>query len=108
MQNAGIRPSRHGLSEHGIRDIEVAHWNLGTAQLVEKAIERREGVLASGGAFVVRTGQFTGRSPKDKYIVREEGTESTVDWGSVNQPMTEVQFDGLYERMLAHWQGQDV
>src|SRR5713226_8047274 len=108
MQNAGIRPSRHGLSEHGIRDIEVAHWNLGTAQLVEKAIERREGVLASGGAFVVRTGQFTGRSPKDKYIVREEGTENTVDWGSVNQPMSEDAFHQLHARLVSSWKGQEL
>ena len=62
----------------------------------------------SGGALVVRTGQFTGRSPKDKYIVREPGTETTVNWGSVNQPMTRSQFDGLFDRMLQFWEGQDV
>src|SRR5579862_1480279 len=108
MQNAGVRPSRYELTRHGLKQVETAYWNLGTAQLVEKAIERREGTLASGGALVVRTGQFTGRSPKDKYIVREPGTENTVNWGSVNQPMTEAQFDGLYERMLHFWNGQDV
>jgi phosphoenolpyruvate carboxykinase (ATP) len=108
MQNAGVRPSRYDLGEHGLRNVQTAYWNLGTAQLIEKAIQRREGILASGGAFVVRTGQFTGRSPKDKYIVRDASTESTVDWGAVNQPMTPEKFDGLYERMLHHWAGQDV
>jgi phosphoenolpyruvate carboxykinase (ATP) len=108
MQNAGVRPSRYDLGHHGLRNVQTAYWNLGTAKLIETAIQRHEGMLASGGAFVVRTGQFTGRSPKDKYIVREPGTETTVNWGSVNQPMSEAQFDGLYERMLSAWQGQDA
>src|SRR5450631_4943388 len=81
-----------GLEHHGIRNVNAAYWNLGTAKLLEHAIQRREGNMASGGAFVVRTGQFTGRSPKDKYIVRESGTENAVNWGSVNQAMTEAQF----------------
>ena len=108
IANAGIRPSGHGLEHHGIRNINVAYWNLGTAQLLEHAIQRREGNLASGGAFVVRTGQFTGRSPKDKFIVRDETTDAQVAWGSVNQPMSEHHFDRLYSKMLAFWQGHDV
>src|SRR5450432_966420 len=108
IANAGIRPSSHGLEDHGIRNINVAYWNLGTAQLLEHAIQRREGNLASGGAFVVRTGQFTGRSPKDKFIVRDEITDSQVAWGPVNQPMSEDNFDRLYSKMLAFWQGHDV
>ena len=107
MENAGVRPSRHDLTIHGIQNIEVAHWNLGAAQLIEKAIQRHEGMLADGGAFVVRTGQFTGRSPKDKYIVREPGTEKTVEWGSVNQPMTEDVFDDLFARLLKFWEGEE-
>ena len=108
MENAGIRPSRHDLSQHGLRNLQVAYWNLGTAQLIEKALQRREGILASGGSFVVRTGQFTGRSPKDKYVVREPGTEHTVHWGPVNQEMSEEQFEGMYQRMLGFWEGQDA
>ncbi len=108
MQNAGVRPSRYGLREHGIRNINIAYWNLGTAQLLEKAIQRHEGLLASGGAFVVRTGQYTGRSPKDKFIVRDDTTESPVNWGPVNKSMAEDQFDRLYAKLLAFWQGQDV
>ena len=91
-----------------MRNVNTAYWNLGTAQLLEHAIQRREGSLASGGAFVVRTGQFTGRSPKDKFIVRDEVTENNVHWGPVNRPLTEAQFDRIYSKMLAHWQGRDV
>jgi phosphoenolpyruvate carboxykinase (ATP) len=108
MQTVGNDPSHFDLAQHGLSNIQTAYWNLGTAHLYEQAMQRGEGVLASDGAFVVRTGQFTGRSPKDKYIVREEGTEHTVHWGSVNQPMTESQFDGLYGRMLEFWKGRDV
>jgi phosphoenolpyruvate carboxykinase (ATP) len=108
IANAGIGPSIHGLEHHGIRNINVAYWNLGTAQLLEHAIQRREGSLARGGAFVVRTGQFTGRSPKDKFIVRDETTDSQVAWGPVNQPMSEANFDRLDAKMSAFWQGHDV
>jgi phosphoenolpyruvate carboxykinase (ATP) len=85
-----------------------AHWNLEPAQLVEEALRREEGVLAEQGALVVRTGEFTGRSPKDKYIVREESTEATVDWGVVNQPMSEEQFDGLFRRVVSFLEGREV
>ena len=106
--NAGIRPSRYGLNEHGIRNINIAYWNLGTAQLLEHAVRRHEGLFATGGSFVVRTGQFTGRSPRDKFIVRDEATEANVQWGPVNQPMAPACFDRLYSKMLAYWQGQDL
>jgi phosphoenolpyruvate carboxykinase (ATP) len=108
MQNAGIRPSHFGLQQHGIRNINIAYWNLGTAQLLEKAVERHEGLFASGGSYVVRTGQFTGRSPRDKFVVKNPETESTINWGPVNQPMSEENFDWLYAKMLAFWQGQDI
>ena len=108
IANAGIRPSRHGLELHGLHNINVAYWNLGTAQLVEHAIQRREGNLASGGALVVRTGQFTGRSPKDKFVVRDEITDPNIQWGPVNQPLSEAQFDRIYRRMVAFWQGHEV
>lgn len=108
MQNAGVRPSRYGLREHGIRNINIAYWNLGTAQLLEKAIQRHEGLLASGGAFVVRTGQYTGRSPRDKFIVLDATTEKAVNWGPVNRAMSEENFDRLYSKVLAFLQGQDL
>jgi phosphoenolpyruvate carboxykinase (ATP) len=103
MQDVGIRPSRYGLREHGIRNVNTAYWNLGTAQLLEHSIQRHEGLLASGGGYVVRTGQFTGRSPKDKFIVRDDVTESTVNWGPVNQSMRQENFELLYAKMLAFW-----
>jgi phosphoenolpyruvate carboxykinase (ATP) len=104
---AAASPSA-GLEEHGIHNINAAYWNLGAPQLIEHALQRREGTLAANGALVVRTGQFTGRSPKDKFIVRDETTDHQVQWGAVNQPMTEAQFDRLHARATAFWQGQDA
>ncbi|MGE5567891.1 MAG: phosphoenolpyruvate carboxykinase (ATP) [Rhodospirillales bacterium] len=108
MQNAGIRPSRHDLRAHGLRNFNIAYWNLGTAQLLERSVQRHEGLFATGGPFVVRTGQFTGRSPRDKFIVRDDVTASTVNWGPVNQPMPAEHFDLLYRKMLAYLQGHDL
>ncbi|MCX6621019.1 MAG: phosphoenolpyruvate carboxykinase (ATP), partial [Acidobacteria bacterium] len=108
MQNAGIRPSHYGLEHHGIRNANTIFWNLGTAQLIESAIQRREGLLASGGALVVRTGDQTGRSPKDKFVVRDENTEETVAWGPVNQPFTPENFEKLYGKLLAYLQARDL
>jgi phosphoenolpyruvate carboxykinase (ATP) len=85
-----------------------AHWNLEPAQLVEEALRRREGVLARQGALVVRTGEFTGRSPQDKYIVREASTEASVNWGTVNQPMSEEQFEGLFRKVVAFLESREV
>src|SRR5579872_1493870 len=96
------------LASHGIRNLNSAYWNLGAAELLEHAIRRKEGLLSSRGALSVNTGQFTGRSPKDKFIVRDPLTESTVNWGAVNQPMSSESFGRLYAKVLAYLQGRDV
>lgn len=108
MQNAGVRPSCHELSQHGEIQAEAVHWNLTTSQLVEKAIQRREGNLSECGAIVVETGEFTGRSPKDKYIVHEGATATTVEWGTVNQAMAESAFDQLLARLTRFWEGKEL
>lgn len=76
------------LPDQGIVTDAQIHWNLGTAPLVEAALKRGEGQLTKDGALLVDTGKFTGRSVKDKYVVRDATTESAVDWGSINQPMS--------------------
>ncbi len=98
----------NGLVEHGLHNLNAAWSNLKAPQLIEHAIQHREGTLAHNGALVVRTGQFTGRSPKDKFIVRDEITDPTVQWGPVNQPMSEAHFERLYARVTSFWSGQDA
>ena len=88
-------PLSHPLTRHGITTAAAIHANLGTAQLVEHAVRNGEGRLAAHGPLVVETGEFTGRSAKDKYIVRDGVTEHTVWWGKVNMPMSPEHFDAL-------------
>jgi phosphoenolpyruvate carboxykinase (ATP) len=78
----------HQLDAQGINTGATIHWNLTTAPLVEQAIARGEGKLTKDGALLVDTGKFTGRSVKDKYVVRDATTEDTINWGPINQPMT--------------------
>jgi phosphoenolpyruvate carboxykinase (ATP) len=104
----GIEPSDFSLSDQGITGLGREHWNLSQAALVESALVRREGVLSHRGALVFETGKYTGRSPKDKYIVREPSVEEHVDWGPVNQPISPQTFDRLYGRVLDHLRGRDV
>ena len=82
--------------------------NLSTPKLVESAIRNGEAVLSSRGALVSQTGKRTGRSPKDKFTVRDAVTESKVDWGGVNLPFSAEKFDGLYERVLEYLGGKQV
>jgi len=106
--SASLPRSGDALESYGIRGIRTAFWNLGGPQLAEHAFARREGSFADNGALVVRTGQFTGRSPKDKFVVRDEVTQRSIDWGAVNQPMTPEHFDRLHTRVLEYWRGHEV
>jgi phosphoenolpyruvate carboxykinase (ATP) len=100
--------SSFGLENHGIRNADTIYWNLTTPLLYEQAVRRREGHLAHLGPLVVRTGQHTGRSPRDKFIVQEPVHRDKVHWGAVNQPMSEEHFDQLYKRLMAYLQGRDL
>jgi phosphoenolpyruvate carboxykinase (ATP) len=97
----------HGLDAQGIRTGATLHWNLTTAPLVEAAIARGEGKLTRHGALLVDTGKFTGRSVKDKYIVRDAATESTINWGPINQPMGGEHWANLKADFMAALEGQE-
>jgi len=84
------------------------HRNLHHPQLVEAALRRGEAELAARGSLVAGTGKRTGRSPKDKFIVRDAASENRVDWGSVNQPISPDIFDALYERVIEYLQGKEL
>jgi phosphoenolpyruvate carboxykinase (ATP) len=84
------------------------NWNLPTPTLYEEALKRNEAIMAHLGPLVVRTGQYTGRSPNDKFIVDEPTSRGCVWWGEVNRPITEDRFDELHRRMASYLQGKDV
>ena len=96
-----------GLEALGIVRSGRVHWNLGPAGLYEEAIRRGEGILAAEGPLVCRTGQHTGRSPNDKFVVRETSSERHVHWGGVNRPIEEANFDLLHRDMVAYLQDKD-
>jgi len=84
------------------------HANLSVAALVEESLERGEGTLTNKGALAAYTGERTGRSPKDRFIVEEAGTKGEIVWGPVNQPMPASLFEKLLERVLAYLQGREL
>ena len=96
------------LAAHGIGHIESVWWNLSTPALYEHAIQRHEGRLGHLGPLVVATGQYTGRSPKDKFIVREPTSEHRIWWGEFNQPFSQEQYAALRARLTAYLQGKDL
>lgn len=108
MADRGLAGSKYGLEHHGITNVNDVFWNLPTSSLYEEAIRRREGLVAHLGPIVVRTGHHTGRSPNDKFIVREPPTEDNIWWGDVNRPFDPERFDNLYARLLAYLQGRDL
>lgn len=88
------------LENQNIRTSATVHWNLGTARLVEAALKNEEGILAKDGPLVVKTGAHTGRSAKDKFIVRDAQTEDTIWWGKTNVGMEPAHFAALKEDFL--------
>ncbi len=98
----------HQLNELGIKNWRSLYSNQKAPELIEMAIQREEGVLASNGALVVYTGDRTGRSPNDRFIVREPGSEQHIAWGNINRPMEEDQFERLYSKIISYFQGKDL
>ncbi|MDX1784550.1 MAG: phosphoenolpyruvate carboxykinase [Roseovarius sp.] len=103
MTMGRVNPSFR-LEDQGISGIAEVHYNLIEAALVEAALKNGEGTLGRGGAFLVSTGKFTGRSPKDKHVVVTDGVKDTIWWDN-NAPMSTEGFDALFNDMIAHMQG---
>ena len=100
--------ARVDLADHGIRATGRVHWQPTTALLYMHALTRGEAQLAEGGPLVVDTGVHTGRSPKDKFIVREPESEARIWWGDVNAEFSEEHFEALREKVVAYLGKQDL
>jgi len=96
------------LQKLGLKHLEDVYWDLPTPRLYEHAIRNREGHLAHKGALVVKTGYFTGRAVKDKFIVDEPGSHEHVWWGDFNRAISEEHFDALYARVCRYLEGQQI
>lgn len=96
------------LEAHGIRNVKNVFWNLSTPELYEHITRNEEGIISHLGPVVVQTGQHTGRSPNDKFIVQEPSSQENIWWGKVNRPFPMDKFDALYSRVLAYCQGRNL
>lgn len=101
-------PSRTGLEQHGIEHPAHVYWNLPAPALYEACVERHDGLIAQAGPLVFRTAPYTGRSPKDKFVVREPSSEENVCWGNINQPLEPDAFRALHQEVVTYLDGKDI
>lgn len=100
--------SNVGLDYLGLNENENVYWNLTPPELYEQAIHRGEAILTKDHALRVLTGQYTGRSPKDKYIVDQPSIHDDIDWGEINQPISEDVFDNLFDKTVSYLKDKDL
>lgn len=108
MEFVGIKNPAANLAEIGISNTLTQYWNLTPEELTEHTIQRKQGQLSDSGALFVHTGKFTGRTPKDRFVVKDATTTDTVDWGAVNQPFDATQYDALRAGLVAYFEGKEV
>ncbi len=100
MRKSNLASIFEGLSSLGLSNTKGVVWNLNPAELVSEAIKNGDGMLTDTGALMCDTGKFTGRSPKDRYIVKDDITKDKVWWGDINIPYDEAKFDELYKKVV--------
>ncbi len=108
MKEIGPKNPNMDLRSLGISDFRTAYWNLTPEELIEHSIKKDLGVLADTGALCIETGEFTGRSPADRFIVKDDITAGTVDWGNINKPFDPEKFDQLKEKLTNYFSGKDI
>jgi phosphoenolpyruvate carboxykinase (ATP) len=108
MNEIGLKAQDASVAQLGLGNVAMAYWNLHPSELVEETINNGEGILTDTGALAIDTGEFTGRSPKDKFVVYDEKTKDSVWWGDVNNRFESDKFDALHNRMLAYLGGKEI
>jgi phosphoenolpyruvate carboxykinase (ATP) len=102
-----IVPSNASLEKYGIKDAK-AHWNLKPADLEEIALKEGQAERSASGAIAIDTGEFTGRSPKDRFIVKDEITEDAIWWGDINIPFAPEHFNNLNQKITDYLAGKNL
>ena len=108
MNNFGRRANDANLNYLGLSNVAFAYWNLTPAELIEETVAKGMGSLTDTGALAIDTGEFTGRSPKDRFIVKDDLTKDAVWWGDINIPFDADKFDNLYNRLTAYLANKEV
>ncbi|MEA3362588.1 MAG: phosphoenolpyruvate carboxykinase (ATP) [Thermodesulfobacteriota bacterium] len=92
----------------GLKSVGKVYHNLGYDELFEHETKNNEGALSANGTMMVDTGKFTGRSPKDKYFVKQDPSQGNIAWGNINQPVSEAIFDELHAEVIDYLSGKDI
>ena len=108
MQESGIKNPTATLQSLHIPAVKNAYWNLTSEELVEHSLRKEMGKLTNSGALFVHTGEFTGRTPKDRFVVKDAKTADTIDWGKVNQPFEAEKYDQLHDKLTSYYEGKEV
>lgn len=98
----------YGIKKYGISTTGNVFRNIPAGSLIEKALIKKEGRLSRAGCLCVETGQRTGRSPHDKYVVDTPAVHDKIAWGKVNQPASREQFEKVYQAIIQHFQDKDL
>jgi phosphoenolpyruvate carboxykinase (ATP) len=106
MKEKGVKPNHSTLQELGIKE-GTAHWNLSPEELAAIALQKGQAMITATGAIAVDTGEFTGRSPKDKFIVKDAITEKAVWWNNFNIAFDSQKFDRLYDKVIRYINGKE-
>lgn len=107
MADIGKKNPAAKLEDLGIKAAN-AYWNLTSEELTKKTVDLGQGTITDMGALAVNTGKFTGRSPKDKFTVKDSVTENTVDWGDINFAISTENFNKLYNGIVNYYKGKDL
>lgn len=108
MNEFGLKGKNASIANLGLDKVAKVYWNMTPAELVEETISRKQGVLCDNGGLAIDTGEFTGRSPKDKFCVYDDITKDTVWWGDVNIKFEPAKFDALYNRVVEYLGGKEI
>lgn len=108
MENIGNKNPSANLDYLGIKDYKTAYWNSTPEELDQFTTAMDEGVILKSGALLIKTGKFTGRSPQDRFIVKDKITEDRVDWGNINFPFESNDFDQLENKITKFLSGKDL
>ena len=101
MNNKGVKNPSADLTQLGFKNT-TANWNSSREELIQSSLDLKLGILNDSGALCIDTGEFTGRSPKDKFTIKDAVTENSVDWNNINQPFSTEAFEALEKKVIAH------
>jgi phosphoenolpyruvate carboxykinase (ATP) len=104
----GLKNPSADLGNLGLKNYRKAYWNASPEELIEAAVCRDMAQISDTGAVNVLTGEFTGRSPQDRFIVKDELTAKEVDWNHINTPFEPEAFDKLYDKVVQYFTGRDI